>query len=233
MEQLIFISLLLNALAVILVVLLVYKGDKTISEFKPYVKDISTNREKLDLEVKKAFQQAEELADQIVKNATIGGQKNLEVTNNSLRELQARLSAGIEETLTSVQAELRQASSQSIAEYQKELVAINEQLTQQANNLNQRIAESANVHLQELADKVEEQVVDVRKATEEKVNLRISEIDEKVKAVADEKAKFIEAHIYQILSEIAKKTLGSSIDVSKHEDLVMEALEKAKKENIF
>lgn len=49
----------------------------------------------------------------------------------------------------------------------------------------------------------------------------------------EERFKDIDIKIYQILGQVAKKTIGKAIDFSTHEELIMDALEKAKRENFF
>jgi len=43
----------------------------------------------------------------------------------------------------------------------------------------------------------------------------------------------IDRGVYRTIVDVSKKIIGKAIDISTHEKLVMDALEKAKKEGIF
>jgi len=64
----------------------------------------------------------------------------------------------------------------------------------------------------------------------ENLNQKIKEAEKEIENYKKERLAEIERNIYQLLGKVAKNTLGKAIDLSTHEKLVMEALEKAKKE---
>lgn len=64
----------------------------------------------------------------------------------------------------------------------------------------------------------------------ETLSQKLQETEKEIENYKKEKFKEIDQKIYQMLGEVAKKTLGKAIDLSTHERLVMEALEKAKRE---
>ena len=69
------------------------------------------------------------------------------------------------------------------------------------------------------------------------MNKKINEEYEKVKADLEqyrkEKLDLIDASINQIILKVVQDVLGEAIPLSKHEELVIEALEKAKREDLF
>ena len=58
-------------------------------------------------------------------------------------------------------------------------------------------------------------------------------IESELKGYKAKRIEDIEKNIQDILIQVVKEVLGKSISASEHEDLIIEALEKAKKENIF
>ena len=84
-----------------------------------------------------------------------------------------------------------------------------------------------------LSARLEREASQVFKDVKIDVDEKIKEAEKIIEERKKEKIKEIENNIYRILNDVAKKTLGKTLDFSTHEELVMKALEKAKKENFF
>jgi len=65
------------------------------------------------------------------------------------------------------------------------------------------------------------------------ISEKIAKTEKNIEEYKKEKINELDEKIYSILGETAKKTLGKIIDLSDHEKLVVQALEKAKKEKIL
>lgn len=90
-----------------------------------------------------------------------------------------------------------------------------------------RAAEKEFVKIQEENLKTAAQIY---KSVKENLNKKVQETEKEIEDYKKERFKEMDRKIYQTLGEVAKKTIGKTIDLSAHEKLVMEALEKAKKE---
>jgi len=84
-----------------------------------------------------------------------------------------------------------------------------------------------------LSARLEREASQVFKDVKIDVDEKIKEAEKIIEERKKEKIKEIENNIYRVLNDVAKKTLGKTLDFSTHEELVMKALEKAKKENFF
>lgn len=65
------------------------------------------------------------------------------------------------------------------------------------------------------------------------MNQKFNQVEKEIENYKKERLKEIDQKIYQIIPEVAKKTIGRIIDISTHEELVWQALEKAKKEKLL
>ncbi|MDP2671054.1 MAG: hypothetical protein Q8P13_01165 [bacterium] len=233
MQEFFFISLLLNALALILVVFLVYRGDKTLNEFRPYAKDLARSRKELDEQAFSIVSQARALAEQIVRNATSEGEVNVEASRTLTKTLEGSLARQLQETVSESKEMIQRETRDSVENYQKNLLDLSIDLGNYSKELKKKLLDQANNEISSLSQSIEEEILQVRGETEKKINQRLASSEAEILALQEKKIKSIEENIYQLLTEIAKKTLGKSIDLTTHEDLVMEALEKAKKEKFF
>jgi F0F1-type ATP synthase membrane subunit b/b' len=81
--------------------------------------------------------------------------------------------------------------------------------------------------------KLEEEIGIISQETRKSFIEKRNEIEILLENYKKEKIKEIDERIFQLLVDITKKVLGKAIDLSTHEELVIKALEKAKKENFF
>lgn len=85
----------------------------------------------------------------------------------------------------------------------------------------------------ELLKDIAQKFNQIYQSTSETLNKKVVETEMEIKNYKKEELKEIDRKIYQMIGEVAKKTIGKTIDLSAHEKLVIEVLEKAKKENFF
>jgi len=81
-----------------------------------------------------------------------------------------------------------------------------------------------------LSNELSQKFTQIYQLTRETLNKKVVETEGEIENYKKERLKEIDQKIYQMLGEVAKKTIGKTIDLSDHEKLVTEILEKAKKE---
>lgn len=87
--------------------------------------------------------------------------------------------------------------------------------------------------IKSISEKLEKESLKTLTETKQNFEKKLIDLERDLEKIKKEKLEEIEKNIYKILSDVAKKTLGKAIDLTTHEELVMEALKKAKKENLF
>lgn len=86
---------------------------------------------------------------------------------------------------------------------------------------------------EELTKNLDQKINKIYQKATESISQKINETETEINNYKKEKIKEIDQKIYKIMEGVAKKTIGKTIDLSVHEELVLEALEKAKKENFL
>ncbi len=112
---------------------------------------------------------------------------------------------------------------------QKEISSFSESCAQGKDLILQEAKKKASEFGQDLDKKIDQ----ISQSATKSINQEISKTQKNIEDYKKEKLKEIDEKIYQIIGEVAKKTIGKAIDISDHEQLVMESLEKAKKEKIL
>lgn len=95
------------------------------------------------------------------------------------------------------------------------------------------ILQEAKSKANELSKGLDEKIDRICQSATESINQKIAKTEKNIEDYKKEKLKEIDQKIYQMIGEVAKKIIGRAIDLSTHEKLVIETLQKAKKEGIF
>jgi len=92
------------------------------------------------------------------------------------------------------------------------------------------IFEEAKKSIESLGKNMEEKIEQIYRAAIKSASQKMAETEKNIENYEKEKLKEIDQKMIQIIENTVKKTVGKMIDISTHEKLVIESLEKAKKE---
>jgi membrane-associated HD superfamily phosphohydrolase len=111
----------------------------------------------------------------------------------------------------------------------KKMLEINETLEKEG----EAILKEMRIKSENLSEEFSRKISQIFNLLFEDLKTKISEKENEIEEYKKRKLEEIDREIYRIIIEVAKKTLGKVIDITDHEKLVIEALEKAKKDRIF
>lgn len=146
----------------------------------------------------------------------------------------------IEENIVEFKNEFKKTSEEIIKSYKSQFESADEQIKILLTELNQaakkefsKIQETNLKTSEELSKDFTQKFAKIYQLTQDSLNKKVAETEKEIENYKKERFKEIDQKIYQLLGEVAKKTIGKAVDLSTHEKLVMDALQKAKKEGIF
>lgn len=82
-------------------------------------------------------------------------------------------------------------------------------------------------------DNLHKEIIESEQLVEERVHSEYEVLRNELKNYKESRLKEIDREIANIVLKVSKEVLGKAIDLKDHEDLVIRALEKAKKEGVF
>ncbi len=89
------------------------------------------------------------------------------------------------------------------------------------------------VELARFKKELEEKIVTVEGAAEKVLDEEYEEVRQGIEKYRQSKIAQIDKTAREVLIDMTKKVLGKSIDIRSHEELVISALEDAKRQNLF
>ena len=168
-----------------------------------------------------------------VSNTISTNAKFLENTEKQIEALQNRFKESLENIISKDSLMIENTSSNIIKYYQDTVNS----LTANYNFNSQKLTENLNL---ELKKRVDQLTTIVAEQSEESKKVFSSEIQKDLVLIKKDlvnysKGKFaqVDAKAYQIISETAKNTVGKVINMVDHQELVMQALDEAKKDKFF
>ena len=232
-EKVVLIALLFNALTVLLVLYLVYRGTKALGDFEPYIQDVERMRGSIARRGNQILEKTITVAQEIIRNAVTTSQKNIRASENLQVEMERALKEGLDQNQSETKQIIQSAAEDIVSAYQKQFSALTKDIEEAGLSAHREILDATKQKISELATGIQNEITAVRETSQAQVNQELAVSQERVKVYEEQKIKELDAKVYQILSQVAKKTLGRAIDLSTHEELVLEALKRAKTEKLI
>jgi len=232
-DEVILAALILNLLAILMILFLVYKVDRALGGFEPYVKDIEQMRYSIARRGNDILAKTISVAQEIVRNAIASSQKNLRVSESLQEEMAGVMRQGLSQNLSETKQMMQNSMNDIVDAYQKQFNLLANEVQASAMFAHNELLESTKGMIDSFGASMKTELEGLRTSAAERISQSIVDAEKGTKDYQELKIKEIDTKIYQLIAEVAKKTLGRSIDISAHEELVMEALEKAKKEKMF
>ena len=135
--------------------------------------------------------------------------------------------------MLSNQKEVLELTSLSIArKYEEEINKINKDNIQTLQNIYKDIETSTKSDFTKYKEFIQQQTFDAEKIAKERIEEEYKKLENEINLRKEKELKKLNDDIYTILLNISKEVVGKSMNFSDHQDLIIDALERAKKEGI-
>ncbi|HWY78879.1 MAG TPA: hypothetical protein VNW29_00820 [Candidatus Sulfotelmatobacter sp.] len=179
--------------------------------------------------LEQAHEKAQEIIDLANKQATeiLASSKKFEDTSS--QELKDKLT-----NLERQQADIfEKASSDMKLAYQNMLTQIQEEDINTLKSMTKDIESDVLSDFKEFRDVLEKETINSEKVAKEKIDEEYLAMEKDLEEYKKQKYQKLDEDIYKILYRVSEMVLNQGITYDKHKELVMEALETAKKEQVF
>jgi exonuclease VII large subunit len=151
------------------------------------------------------------------------------IREDFIKELESNLNkVGIQ-----LQENLKQQSTEMASQYNNLLKDVRNDYLKQSEKQAEEFEKAAEAELTEFQKDLKKQTVNSEQEIESQVKLRFDQIQQELEAYRAEQMKKIAAQTNSILEDVTRKVLGQGLNLSEQEQLVMDSIETAKKENLF
>lgn len=225
-ENILLIAFLTNSVLLVITLIMIFI-------FRPSKKDEQVIKKQMEQEAKETILRAQSMAADIVKNANAELETSKQFLKTQTDQLLKTMKDGLSETLSNTSNNIQTTTTKTLEDYHQSLLNLNESLKNYASELQQKLGAETAGRIDQFNQEIQKEIASVRSLNQEKVNTRLQTLDQELDKIKKEHYEALQKSIFVVLARISKKVLGRSIDISTHEQLVIDALEKAKKENFF
>lgn len=151
------------------------------------------------------------------------------VDNNTTKEFQDQLKTV---SLNEVK-DFEKVAVVLLEAYKKELQALKTNTINIANNITKDIENNTIEELKDFKEILKKETYASQKIVEEKIEEEYAQTEKEIEAYKALRIKKVEDEIYNILQNVSTLVLGKAISLEDHEQLVIDALNKAKEERVL
>ncbi len=185
------------------------------------------NQKDADL-LKDARQKASDMIEEAGKKA----QQIISDSQTLSQDARKMLDEALETLIKHQTSYFEKVSLDFLEEYKKQLDSLKGRTIQIAQNASNAIEEDAQKELRDFDDILAKETFSAQKIVEGKIEEEYSSVQTQVEEYKKEMFRKVDEEIYKILENISKLAIGKNIPMSMHEELIIEALEKAKKDGM-
>ena len=179
--------------------------------------------------LEKAHEEAQEIMNQANQKASeiLASSKTYETTSNqSLKDKLTELEKQQSAVFTKASEDMKIA-------YQNMLTQIQEQDINTLKSMTKEIESDVLADFKEFRDVLEKETINSEKVVKEKIDEEYLVMEKDLEEYRKQKYQKIDDDIYKILYRVSEMVLNEGITYDKHKELVLDALETAKKEQVF
>lgn len=167
------------------------------------------------------------------ENPTQAQLERMETSLVQIEFLENQFKQLLEELISKNKEMIQKTSANLVSYYQDTVTTMTLNYNQNTEKLMQLLDEELKHRVEKLDKASIEQIEESKKEVNAQIKKDLDKLNQELKKYGDEKFKQIDDKIYEIVSETAKNSVGKVINLTDHQELVMTALEQAKKDKFF
>lgn len=196
-------------------------------------REFQSKEQEVNQNTSKIIEEAQSKANEIVQRAVEKAQNTIEQTEYLRADLVKNLEANLNQ-LASRTLQLFKANSQNVdQEYKSLFENTKQEYVTKINNTLKSLEQIAGSELDEFSKNLKKETLDSQVFIGARINEEFEKKQKEIEEYKSQRLKAIDENINKIIAKVAQNVLGRAIPLEEHEQLVLDALEKAKKEEVF
>jgi hypothetical protein len=221
-----------STLALVVLVISVYYM-KTFEKLRHSQQANLKLRSELSQKPIRLLQEAHSKAVGIIENANQKADEILSSTKGYEANSKQNLELKLNDIEKQHQDELRKASQEIRETYQQALILIKDDNVNLLETMTKDIEGDVINEFSDFRKVLEKETIQTEKQMQEKIDLQYQEIQKEIDEYKKAKLKKVDEQILKLLYRVTELSLGKAMTFEHQEQVVLNALDEAKKENVF
>lgn len=194
------------------------------------LRNIREQEEKRWLELE---EKAQKDYQEILENANKRAQEIILEASQIKRDTSAGFQSSVDRILNAQKEFLQDTSLSTSDKYKQEIEKVNDENIKLLINIYKDIEVTAKTDFAKFKELIQKQTFDAEKITSERMNAEYEKMEGELLALKAKKLDELNEKIYKIIQNVSREIIGHSLNLSDHEELIISALDSAKKEGII
>lgn len=220
-QILLIVTLVTNGILLLLIFAL-YQNQRNIMNVGPFFDQISKLRAKAARKESRILKEALDKSKDAVKQSLNRMRSVEDLSEDTKRSLNNKAERLVSESVSKHNEVFQKIMNKISDSYKNQLWNLAASQNEEYIRVLDGVKSSANQEIQRLSEETSRITQEERKRMEEELATYKKRLTEDV-----------DQRIFQVVSEVARETIGEAIDIEKHQELVMKALERAKQEKFI
>lgn len=169
----------------------------------------------------------------IIEQAEQEASRILAEANTLKEQTRATLSAQIQNLTQKQKVSLQKVARELLASYQQLLETIRDDDVEILNTISERIVKDTKSGMADLRKTLVEESLHAEKVIQQKIDHELEKIEKDMQIYRANRMAQIDEDVDTLVKRIAKDVLAKSLTERDHQEIIREALDKAKKEGFF
>jgi len=202
---------------------------KKINSQKKELEDLTNQIYDKESEVLK---NARSKAETIINEAILKAQEIITNSNNLNSQSKKTLDEAFETLMKHQTGYFEKASQDFLEEYKNELEILKQKNIEILKNTSKSIEEDTLKEVEDFDSIIEKETIGSQKIVQEKIEKDYARVQKEVDEYKVQMINKVDEQIYKIIQEVSKLVLGKSLSLQEHEQLIIDALDQAKKDGL-
>lgn len=211
-----------------LVVLIVFYA-QVLNKLHLMQKDEEKLKQQINKKGEEVLDRAREKAEEVITEAVDKAQEILGSAALFNEKAKSILDRKLESVSKNQAGMLERSSLDLLKDYEKAIEELKQDNINLFRNISKNIETYASQELKDFKDTLQKETVDSQKIVEQKIEEEFKKAEDDLKTYKLEQLKKIDESIFLLLHNISEMTIGKILNFEQHEELIIEALEKAKR----
>ncbi|OGH23306.1 MAG: hypothetical protein A2958_00045 [Candidatus Levybacteria bacterium RIFCSPLOWO2_01_FULL_38_13] len=208
---------------------MVISYSQLLKKMNSYQRQADDLKKQINYKESRIIDEAREKAREIIDEALEKAQRVISESQSTNSQAKKMLDDALEALIKHQISYFEKASQDFLNEYRRELGALKQRSVQIARNVSEDIGKHTLEEVQDFDSILQKETIAAQKIVEDKIEDQYSGAQKEVEEYKNEMMKKAEEEIYKILENVSKIALGKGLSLQEHEQLIIDALEKAKK----
>lgn len=197
------------------------------------VADISKVLEQDSTKLQQLASTTQAQSQKIIQDSLKKAEQIVSQTEVVRNDVNARMVGVVEGSVAKSNEIIKEAIDAMLADYKQALIAKQQEHINMLQTINLSIEEQVKKRTEDLFVAMKQDIIEASNKKQALMEQELQQVHTELEAYKKQQLEKIESNIYEILARASESVIGQAVNFDLHQELIIKALEQAKREGVF